>query len=328
MRAPVFPPPSAPREKKRRRSWLLSFLGFGFAASVVLFLLGATGAGYLLWKASKDLPDYESLAKYEPPVMTRIHTHDGSLISEYARERRIYVPINTIPKQVIAAFLSAEDRRFYEHGGLDFQGIGRAVYKIVEAKMKGADRRAEGASTITQQVAKNFLLTSDRTVERKIKEAILAIRIERALQGQDPRALPQRDLPRHRLLRRGRRQPQLFQQGAEGPHHRGGGLSRRAAQGAQQPPVPPHQAGHRAPQLDHRPDAGERVRHPGPGRGRAQAAAGQHPAERRAHLRRRVLRRGGAPRAARPVRRGQALRRRALRAHDSGPQAAVDRAPR
>ncbi len=180
MRAPVFPPPSAPARRKRRRSWLLSFLGFGFAASVVLFLLGATGAGYLLWKASKDLPDYESLAKYEPPVMTRIHAHDGSLISEYARERRIYVPINTIPKQVIAAFLSAEDRRFYEHGGLDFQGIGRAVYKIVETKMKGADRRAEGASTITQQVAKNFLLTSDRTVERKIKEAILAIRIERA----------------------------------------------------------------------------------------------------------------------------------------------------
>ena len=108
---------------------------------------------------SKDLPDYESLAKYEPPVMTRIHAHDGALIAEYARERRIFVPINTIPKRVIAAFLSAEDRRFYEHGGVDFQGIARAVYKAVESKIEGRTKRTEGASTITQQVAKNFLLS-------------------------------------------------------------------------------------------------------------------------------------------------------------------------
>jgi penicillin-binding protein 1A len=158
----------------------LSFLGFSFGAFVVLFIVGSAGAGFLLWRVSKDLPDYESLAKYEPPVMTRIHAHDGSLIAEYARERRIFVPINTIPKTVIAAFLSAEDKRFYEHGGLDMQGIARAVLKLAETKMAGGDRRAEGASTITQQVAKNFLLTSDRTIERKIKEAILAIRIERA----------------------------------------------------------------------------------------------------------------------------------------------------
>ena len=147
---------------------------------MVLFFVVAGVAGFLLWRASKDIPDYESLARYEPPVMTRIHAHDGSLIAEYARERRIFVPINTIPKRIIAAFLSAEDQRFYEHGGLDFQGIGRAVFKLVENKLAGGDRRAEGASTITQQVAKNFLLTSDRTLERKIKEAILAIRIERA----------------------------------------------------------------------------------------------------------------------------------------------------
>ncbi len=158
----------------------MSFLGFAFGAFVVFFLVASAGAGFVLWKASKDLPDYESLAKYEPPVMTRIHAHDGSLIAEYARERRIFVPINTIPKRVIAAFLSAEDRRFYEHGGLDMQGIARAVFKLVETKVRGGDKRAEGASTITQQVAKNFLLSSDRTLERKIKEAILAIRIERA----------------------------------------------------------------------------------------------------------------------------------------------------
>ncbi|MEE8530994.1 MAG: penicillin-binding protein 1A [Hyphomicrobium sp.] len=146
----------------------------------MLFIAASAGAGYVLWKVSKDLPDYESLSKYEPPVMTRIHAHDGSLISEYARERRIFVPINTIPKQVIAAFLSAEDSRFYQHGGLDFQGIARAVYKLVEAKVQGKVRRIEGASTITQQVAKNFLLSNERSMERKLKEAILAIRIERA----------------------------------------------------------------------------------------------------------------------------------------------------
>jgi penicillin-binding protein 1A len=182
MRAPTLPPPQPEfrRRTRKRKSLLLSFIGWSFAAFVVLFLVGSAGAGYVLWQASKDLPDYESLASYEPPVMTRIHAHDGSLIAEYARERRIFVPINTIPKRVIAAFLSAEDSRFYEHGGLDVQGIARAVFKMVESKIQGSDRRAEGASTITQQVAKNFLLTSDRTIERKIKEAILAIRIERA----------------------------------------------------------------------------------------------------------------------------------------------------
>jgi penicillin-binding protein 1A len=183
MRAPPLPPPYPPEPRRRtrkRKSLLLSFLGWSFAAGVVLFVVGSAAAGYVLWQASKDLPDYESLASYEPPVMTRIHAHDGSLIAEYARERRIFVPINTIPKHVIAAFLSAEDSRFYEHGGLDVQGIARAVFKLVENKIQGGDRRTEGASTITQQVAKNFLLTSDRTMDRKIKEAILAIRIERA----------------------------------------------------------------------------------------------------------------------------------------------------
>ncbi|MFN3868791.1 MAG: penicillin-binding protein 1A [Hyphomicrobiaceae bacterium] len=159
---------------------MLGFLGWSFGTFVLLFVIGSAAAGLVIYRASQDLPDYESLAKYEPPVMTRIHAHDGSLIAEYARERRIFVPINTVPKLLIAAFLSAEDKRFYEHGGLDMQGIGRAVFKLVEGKIKGSDRRAEGASTITQQVAKNFLLTSDRTMERKIKEAILAIRIERS----------------------------------------------------------------------------------------------------------------------------------------------------
>jgi penicillin-binding protein 1A len=166
--------------RTKRKSVLLTLLGFGFATGVVLFLAASAVAGYLLWHASKDLPSYESLAQYEPPVMTRIHAHDGSLISEYARERRIFVPINTIPRLVIGAFLSAEDKRFYEHGGLDFIGIGRAGWRYVLNLARGSDRRAEGASTITQQVAKNFFLTPERNLERKIKEAILAIRIERA----------------------------------------------------------------------------------------------------------------------------------------------------
>lgn len=177
MRAPILPPPPAPkRRKKRQKSLLLGLLGWGFAAGVVVFLAGSAVAGYLLWHASQDLPSYEKLAEYEPPVMTRIHAHDGALIAEYARERRIFVPINTIPKLVLGAFLSAEDKRFYEHGGIDFFGVGRALYK----NLQNPGRRPEGASTITQQVAKNFLLTNEQKYERKLKEAILAIRIERA----------------------------------------------------------------------------------------------------------------------------------------------------
>lgn len=180
MRAPILPPPAEPkRRKKRRKSMLLGFLGFGFAAGVLMFLAAAAGGGFLLWQASKDLPSYERLAEYEPPVMTRIHAHDGSLIKEYARERRIFVPINTVPQLVLGAFISAEDKRFYDHGGLDFIGITRAGLKFIETKLTGRGG-LQGASTITQQVAKNMLLSSERTFDRKLREAILSIRIERA----------------------------------------------------------------------------------------------------------------------------------------------------
>ena len=96
---------------------------------MLIFLAVSTVAGFLLWRASQDLPSYDSLAKYEPPVMTRIHAHDGSLMAEYSRERRIFVPINTVPKMLINAYLSAEDKRFYDHGGLDFHGIGRVLHE-------------------------------------------------------------------------------------------------------------------------------------------------------------------------------------------------------
>ena len=161
---------------RRRRGFLLRLLGFIFAASMIVFVAVAAAAAFMLWKVSKDLPDYEVLAKYEPPVMTRIHANDGNLIAEFARERRIYVPFKAIPDRLVEAFLSAEDKTFYQHGGIDIQGILRAAV----TNLGSSGSRKVGASTITQQVAKNFLLSSDQTMERKLKEAILSIRIERA----------------------------------------------------------------------------------------------------------------------------------------------------
>ena len=163
-----------PARKKRRKSLLLRFLGFSFTAGVFLFLAGAAGAAYFLWQISKDLPDYERLSNYKPPVITRVHAGDGRLIAEFAKERRIYVPVQVMPKLLINAFLAAEDQHFYEHNGIDPKGVLRALVNYVTKNTK------EGASTITQQVAKNFLLTSERSLLRKAKEAILAIRIDRA----------------------------------------------------------------------------------------------------------------------------------------------------
>jgi penicillin-binding protein 1A len=161
---------------RRRRGFLLRLFGIMFAASMIVFGAVAAAAAFILWKVSKDLPDYEVLAKYEPPVMTRIHANDGNMIAEFSRERRIYVPYTAIPDRLISAFLAAEDKTFYQHGGIDIQGILRAVF----TNFGSSGGHKVGASTITQQVAKNFLLTSDQTMERKLKEIILSIRIERA----------------------------------------------------------------------------------------------------------------------------------------------------
>ena len=152
-------------------------LGYFFGIGVLGFLLAAGGVAYGIHYYSQDLPDYTVLSDYEPPVMTRVHASDGTLIAEYASERRLFLPIQSVPDTLKAAFLSAEDKNFYNHGGLDFTGIARAV--VVNVENIGTDRRPVGASTITQQVAKNFLLTSDVAIERKIREAILALRIER-----------------------------------------------------------------------------------------------------------------------------------------------------
>src|SRR3954467_3183502 len=161
-----------------RMKLFLRFFGFLFAAGTILFVVGVAAAAGLLWHYSKDLPDYSQLQDYEPPVMTRVHAGDGSLVAEYARERRLYIPIQAVPKLVVNAFLAAEDKNFYEHGGLDFGGIIRAG--TIYLQNFGSHRRPQGASPITQQVAKNFLLTNEVSLERKVKEALLAMKLERA----------------------------------------------------------------------------------------------------------------------------------------------------
>jgi len=156
---------------------VLRFFGFLFAAGTIVFLVGCGAAAGLLWHFPRDLPDYSQLENYEPPVMTRVHAADGSLLAEYANQRRLYLPIQAIPKRVTNAFIAAEDKNFYDHPGIDVMGIVRAG--ILYAENFGSGRRPQGASTITQQVAKNFLLTNEVSFERKIKEALLALKIER-----------------------------------------------------------------------------------------------------------------------------------------------------
>jgi penicillin-binding protein 1A len=158
--------------------FLIRFLGFLFAAGTLVFLVAVAGVAGLLYHFNQDLPDYTQLQNYEPPVMTRVHAADGQLLGEYAKERRLYLPIQAIPKLVTNCFISAEDKNFYEHNGIDFSGIVRA--SLVAIQNYGKGRRAQGASTITQQVAKNFLLGNERSMTRKVKEALLALKIERA----------------------------------------------------------------------------------------------------------------------------------------------------
>jgi penicillin-binding protein 1A len=158
---------------------MLRFLGWLFTAAFMLFLGVAGACLYIVWDVSKDLPDYKQLASYEPPVMTRFHAGDGSLLAEFADERRMFVPINSIPPRLIQAYISAEDKTFYEHGGLDWRGIAAAAIRYVQVKYSGRGQIV-GASTITQQVAKNFLLSNEQTLTRKLKEAIIVQRIEAA----------------------------------------------------------------------------------------------------------------------------------------------------
>lgn len=153
---------------------LSSLLSTFFFFAVIAFVLVITS----VWQISQELPEYRQLEDYTPPVTTRLYAGDGQVMMEYAAEKRFFVPEDKIPALVKNAFISAEDKNFYNHFGVDFTGIIRAV--LTNLKHFGSNRRPTGASTITQQVAKNFLLSSELSYKRKIKEAMLAVRIEQA----------------------------------------------------------------------------------------------------------------------------------------------------
>jgi len=160
----------------RTLSRLVRFL---FVCAVLLAMIGGGFAGLTIWYFGRDLPDYQQLANYQPPITTRVLAGDGRLLAEYATEHRVFVPITVIPKRVIAAFLAAEDKNFYTHHGVDPISMVRAA--ITDIGRWRSSRRPIGASTITQQVAKNMLLSNELSMSRKIKEVLLATRIDDAL---------------------------------------------------------------------------------------------------------------------------------------------------
>src|SRR5690242_16341381 len=166
-------------EKIADRSNMVKVFRFLFVCVVMLAIAGCGFIGITLWYFGRDLPDYQQLAHYQPSITTRVHSGDGRLLAEYATERRVFVPIQAIPKPVINAFLAAEDKNFYSHHGIDPISMVRAA--ITDVGRFRANRRPVGASTITQQVAKNMLLSSEISIERKVKEILLATRIESAL---------------------------------------------------------------------------------------------------------------------------------------------------
>jgi penicillin-binding protein 1A len=152
---------------------------FLFVCTVLLALVGGVFAGLTIWYFGRDLPDYQQLAHYQPPITTRVLAGDGRLLAEYATERRVFVPIRAIPKLVTRAFVSAEDKNFYSHHGVDPTSILRAA--LTDIGRWHSNRRPVGASTITQQVAKNMLLSNELSIDRKIKEILLATKIDEAM---------------------------------------------------------------------------------------------------------------------------------------------------
>ena len=150
---------------------LIISLSFLLLLSILIFIV--------LWSYSNNIPDYKFLKNYKPPVSSKVYSGNGDLVADFSKEKRVFVPYNSIPKNVIYSFLSAEDKNFFSHPGVDAKGVLRAVINNISNLI--SSKRLEGASTITQQVAKNFLLTNEVSLNRKIKEAILAFRIERAL---------------------------------------------------------------------------------------------------------------------------------------------------
>lgn len=157
---------------------LFKFFVYSFSVLFILALAAGAATIYAFWYYGRDLPEYRQLADYKPKIATRVHAGDGRLITEFATERRAFVPVEAVPKHVIQAFLAAEDQRFYRHKGVDPVALGRAVVTNLQNLSNG--RRMVGGSTITQQVAKNFLVGNERRLERKIREAIIAMRMEEA----------------------------------------------------------------------------------------------------------------------------------------------------
>ena len=157
---------------------MIKFLNFSLKFIIIFFVIVIFFAFSTLWYFSVGLPDYKKLSNYQPPISSRVYSENNKLIAEYALEKRLFIPFESIPNKVVNAFLSAEDKNFFSHPGIDAKGVLRAIIKNIQNISQ--NKRLEGASTITQQVAKNFLLTNEVSIKRKIKEAILAFRIERA----------------------------------------------------------------------------------------------------------------------------------------------------
>ena len=304
------------RRLLRRKGWngssvmrlLVRFLGFLFTAGTVVFLVGVAGVAGVIWHFSKDLPDYSQLQDYEPPVMTRVHASDGALLGEYSKERRLYLPIQAIPKLVTNAFLAAEDKNFYEHGGIDFTGMARAA-RAVCAEFR---LQPPAAGRLDDHPAGREELPFDqRGLVHPQDQGSVAGDAHRArlFQGPHPRALSQRNLSRPRRLRHRRGVAGLFRQIGERTDGRGSRLSRRAAESAGRAAsgAQPRPRG-RAPQLRDRPPAGKRLDQAGRCRQGPQGAAGRHqPRQRRAYLCRRVFCRGSPPRHLRALRRKETL---------------------
>ncbi|MEM9989596.1 MAG: transglycosylase domain-containing protein, partial [Pseudomonadota bacterium] len=179
---PLVKDPAPTREKKSRGPWGIILKTFTAMTTlgIIAIAAGLIWTIFYLRDLEPELPDYTVLEEYEPGVTTRVHAGDGSLVAEFARERRLFVPAESIPEVVKQAFISAEDQNYYEHHGLDYRGIARAMRNNIINYLKGDRGPMQGGSTITQQVAKNFLLTADQKLKRKVKEALIARRMEKA----------------------------------------------------------------------------------------------------------------------------------------------------
>lgn len=163
-------------ETRRILSWKL--LRWMFYLSVIAFVILFALAATYWYQKSREVPDPAQLAEWEPDVISRVHAGDGTLIAEFAREHRVYIPFEAVPENVIWAFVSAEDKKFFQHDGIDYLGMARGISRTVWNKVRGKSGM-QGGSTISQQVAKNMLLSRDQTIERKVKEAIVTRRMEK-----------------------------------------------------------------------------------------------------------------------------------------------------